>query len=280
MKKSSILNPQSSIQRLRIGVFDSGLGGLTVVKVLTETIKGAEFLYVADTIHAPYGEKTPQEILQYSLNITQYLIDTYQIDALVVACNTATSAAIVTLREYYPDLIIVGTEPAIKPAIASTKSGAVGVLATPATLKGDKYQQLADRLRSEKEVTLHEQACAGLVEHIEDGTLESEVCKQKLERWLTPMREANVDTIVLGCTHYPLAKEAIADVMQKEVCFLDAGEAIANRVKTLLNTEGNKGKSRLHIMVTGSIDEEAIKRIVPEYECLTKLTIPRKIPNS
>jgi glutamate racemase len=94
------------------------------------------------------------------------------------------------------------------------------------------------------------------------------------------MREANVDTIVLGCTHYPLAKEAIADVMQKEVCFLDAGEAIANRVKTLLNTEGKKGKSRLHIMVTGSIDEEAIKRIVPEYGRLKKLTIPRKIPNS
>ncbi len=267
-------------EELKVGVFDSGLGGLTVVQSLLNHLGNVDLYYVADTLHAPYGEKTPQEILQYSLNITQYLIDTYQINALVVACNTATSAAIATLREYYPDLIIVGTEPAIKPAIALSKSGVVGVLATPATLKGDKYQQLADRLRSEKEVTLHEQACAGLVEHIENGTLESVECRQKLERWLIPMREANVDTIVLGCTHYPLAKEAIAKVMQKEVCFLDAGEAIANRVKTLLNAEGNEGKSKLHIMVTGSIDKEAIKRIVSGYKSLTKLTIPRKSPNS
>jgi len=267
---------------MKVGVFDSGLGGLTVVKALTETIKGADFFYVADTAHAPYGEKTSEEILRYSLDITQYLINTYQIDALVVACNTATSAAIATLRASYPDLTIVGTEPAIKPAIEETQSGAVGVLATPATLKGDKYQQLADRLKSQKEVMLYEQACAGLVEHIEAGTLKSSECRQKLEMWLHPMCKANVDTIVLGCTHYPLAKEVIADVMQKDISFLDAGQAIARRLKNLFEEGGKRfsqSENMLHILVTGKIDEKAIKCIVGEYQSLTKLSIPPESSN-
>jgi len=268
---------------MKIGLFDSGLGGLTVVQSILQTLHGLDIYYIADTLHAPYGEKTPQEILQYSLDITQYLIDTYDIDALVVACNTATSAAIAQLRKHYPELIVVGTEPAIKPAIEQTKSGAVGVLATPATLKGDKYQQLADRLKSQKEVTLYEQACAGLVEHIEGDTLQSQACHIKLEAWLSPMREANVDTIVLGCTHYPLAKDVIAKVMQKEVTFLDAGEAIARRLKDLLSQKGyvaSQKESRLYISTTGSIDEKAVQRIVPTYESLTKIAIPSKIPNS
>jgi len=267
---------------MKIGVFDSGLGGLTVVQSILQELQGLDIYYIADTLHAPYGEKTPSRILQYSLDITRYFIENYDIDALVIACNTATSAAIASLREFYPDLIIVGTEPAIKPAIELTKSGAVGVLATPATLKGDKYQQLADRLKSQKEVTLHEQACGGLVEHIEDGTLESIACRQKLETWLRPMREANVDTLVLGCTHYPLAKEAIADVMMKDVSFLDAGEAIARRLKTLLDEKGcytATEENRLHIFTTGQIDVDTVKRIVPDYESLTNITIPSKIFN-
>ena len=122
-------------EELRIGVFDSGLGGLTVVRAVTEVIKGAELFYIADTKNAPYGEKTTEQILQYSLNITQYLIDNHQIDALIVACNTATSAAIKYLREQYPSLIIIGTEPGIKPAIEQTRTGKVGVLATLLHLK-------------------------------------------------------------------------------------------------------------------------------------------------
>ena len=139
---------------MKIGVFDSGLGGLTVVQAMTQVIKGAELFYIADTKNAPYGEKTPEQILQYSLEITQYFIDTHQIDALIVACNTATSAAIQHLRIHYPSLIIIGTEPGIKPAIEQTNTGKVGVLATPATLKGDKYQQLVNDLALEKDVEL------------------------------------------------------------------------------------------------------------------------------
>jgi glutamate racemase len=166
---------------MRIGVFDSGVGGLTVVQAMTKVIKGAEIFYVADTKNAPYGDKTPEQILQYSLNITQYLIDTHQIDALILACNTATSSAIKHLREQYPTLMIIGTEPGIKPAIENTKTGKVGVLATPATLKGEKYQELAAVLSSEKSVELFEQACPGLVEQIEKGETHSEHTRTLLE---------------------------------------------------------------------------------------------------
>ena len=139
---------------MKIGVFDSGLGGLTIVKALTKVIKGAEIFYIADTKNAPYGEKTPEQILQYSLDISKFLTEKHHIDVLIVACNTATSAAIKEIRAQYPKLIVIGTEPGIKPAFEKTETGKVGVLATPATLKGEKYQQLANDLSQNKEVTL------------------------------------------------------------------------------------------------------------------------------
>ena len=267
---------------MKIGVFDSGLGGLTVLSALIDMVKGAEFYYIADTVHAPYGEKSPKQILRYSLEITEYFLKEHQIDALVVACNTATSAAISHLRQRYPELIIVGTEPAIKPAIESTRSGAVGVLATPATLQGDKYQKLADMLVTQKAVKLYEQACPGLVEHIENSTLHSEQSRRLLQEWLAPMKEGGVDTIVLGCTHYPLAKAAIAQIMGEEVTFLDAGEAIAKRLLTLLEEQGhtNSGHTTVHIGTTGDIDIETVKNLISQPTTLTKVTIDPKIPNS
>ncbi len=249
---------------LKIGVFDSGLGGLTVVQALTQVIKGAQLFYIADTKNAPYGEKTQDKILQYSLDITNYFIKHHDIDALVVACNTATSAAIKTLREKYPDLIVVGTEPAIKPAIEQTKTGKVGVLATPATLKGDKYQTLVEILSSMKQVELFEQACPGLVEHIENGTLESKECMILLETWLSPMRDEDVDTIVLGCTHYPLASKVIRKMMKKEVTLLDSGKAIAQRLLMLLSEKEYKNMGILYetFYSTGNINHKVVKRLV------------------
>jgi len=249
---------------LKIGVFDSGLGGLTVVQTLNQVIKGAEIFYIADTKNAPYGEKTTEQILQYSLDITKYFIEKHNIDALVVACNTATSAAIKTLREKYPNLLIVGTEPALKPAIEQTYTGKVGVLATPATLRGDKYQALVEKLSSSKKVKLFEQACPGLVEHIEKGTLESKESIAMLDVWLTSMREVDVDTIVLGCTHYPLASKVIKDMMQREVVLLDSSRAIAQRLLTLLLNKGhkNEGELILEFYTTGSIDEAFVYELV------------------
>jgi len=249
---------------VRIGVFDSGLGGLTVVQAMTKVIKGAEIFYVADTKNAPYGEKTPQEILQFSLNITKHLINTHEIDALILACNTATSSAIKHLREQYPALIIIGTEPGIKPAIENTKTGKVGVLATPATLKGEKYQELVTALSSEKSVTLFEQACPGLVEQIEKGEIQSAQTKKMLQLWLEPMRKQNVDTIVLGCTHYPLVGEMITDLMQCDVTLIHTGKAIAKHLLLLGSEKGhvNEGELPISIFATGEIKHKSIENIL------------------
>lgn len=260
---------------MKIGVFDSGLGGLTVVQAMTQMIKGAQIFYVADTKNAPYGEKTPEQIMQYSLDITRYLLDTYQIDALILACNTATSAAIRHLREIYPSLIIIGTEPGIKPAIEQTRTGKIGVLATPATLQGDKYKQLTQALSLQKSVQIYEQACPGLVERIEKGEIDTPETKALLEQWLAPMRENNVDTIVLGCTHYPLVSQSIESIMNCNVSLIHTGEAISRHLLTLSMQKGhlNEGELKLHIHTTGTIHVEIIESIIGTYETIHTIEI-------
>ncbi len=249
---------------MKVGVFDSGLGGLTVVKSILSTLKGAELFYIADTKHAPYGEKSKAQILAYSLDITRYFIEKHQIDALVVACNTATSAAIETLREIYPELIIVGTEPGIKPAIETTRSGRVGVLATPATLRGEKYQQLVDAHVDGKEIALYEQACPGLVEQIEQGKTEHPETEMMLRSWLDPMREQKVDTIVLGCTHYPLVSNLIEKIMEHRLTLIHTGDAIAKRLLTLASKKGhhNQGTTQFDIYATGPIDQSIVANLI------------------
>jgi len=271
-KSSSIFHFPSSIP-LKIGVFDSGLGGLTIVRAVTEVMKGADIFYVADTKHAPYGEKTPEQILQYSLDITAYFLKEHQIDALIIACNTATSAAVKTLRERYPELIIIGTEPGIKPALEQTRTKNIGVLATPATLVGEKYQDLVNVLSAKEEVMLYEQACPGLVEQIENGEIESKKTHDMLEGWLHSMRENNVDTIVLGCTHYPLVAHKIEEIMQREMNLIHTGDAIAKRLLVLAEEKGhkNEGALQIHISTTGDIDEKIVSHILSEPFTLDKV---------
>ena len=259
---------------MRIGVFDSGLGGLTVVQAMRGVIKGAELFYVADTKHAPYGEKTTEQILQYSILITEYLRKNYHIEALIVACNTATSAAIKSLREIYPELIIIGTEPGIKPAIAHTHTGKIGVLATPATLEGEKYQQLARTLCQEREVTIYEQACPGLVQQIEKGAIETPQTEMMLRKWLDPMREKGVDTIVLGCTHYPLVSGVIENIMGN-VTLIETGGAIAKHLLAQAEKKGhhNEGDLTIHIETTGEIVTSMIDRLIPQHAGVKKIDL-------
>ncbi|MEA1880514.1 MAG: glutamate racemase [Campylobacterota bacterium] len=264
-----------SSEKLKIGVFDSGLGGLTVVKALKKVVKGAELFYIADTLHAPYGEKTSSEILQYSLDITQYFITHHQIDALIIACNTATSAAIKTLRKKHPELIILGTEPGVKPAIKHTKTGNVGVLATPATLRGEKYQQLVDTFAYGETICLHEQACPGLVEQIEKGDVNSVKIKEMLSVWLEPMKKNNVDTIVLGCTHYPLVSERIKTIMQREVHLVETGDAIAKHLLTCAKSKDhdNSGDLAINLYTTGTINLDAVKTLFVQNTKMHSITI-------
>lgn len=251
---------------LKIGVFDSGVGGLTVVQAMRKVIKGAKIVYIADTKNAPYGDKTEAQILQYSLNITQHLLDEHQIDALIIACNTATSAAITRLREKFPELIIIGTEPGIKPAIEYTKSKKVGVLATKATLLGEKYQQLALSLSTKHAVTLFEQPCIGLVEQIENAEIDSPKTKAMLSEWLKPMREQGVDSIVLGCTHYPLVAAVIEEIMQKKIHLVHTGQAISQRLLNLLEEKGhvNQGDLEIFVYYTKRINAQMLSALLPD----------------
>lgn len=249
---------------MKVGVFDSGLGGLTVLKSILKVFRNAEIFYIADTEYAPYGEKSSQEILDRCDKITAYLLENYGIEALIVACNTATSAAIKHLREKFPFLIVIGTEPGIKPAILNTKSSNVGILATPATLKGDKYQLLVNELSSIKKVKLYEQACIGLVEQIEKGEIDSSKTYSMLENWLKPMKASNVDTIVLGCTHYPLVDDVIKKIMGKDIVLIETGDAIANRLLTLSKEKNhiNQGDLRILILHTGDININMVQTIL------------------
>jgi glutamate racemase len=249
---------------LKVGVFDSGLGGLTVVRAIQKVFKGAELFYIADTAYAPYGEKTVEQIVERCDNITRYLLENHGIEALIVACNTATSAAIKHLRQKFPFLIVIGTEPGIKPAILNTQTAHVGVLATPATLKGDKYQCLVNDLSNIKHVTLYEQACVGLVEQIEKGEINTPKTLAMLESWLKPMKDNGVDTIVLGCTHYPLVDDVIKKIMGKTITLIETGDAIANRLMLLSEEKGhiNEGKLKMSVCHTGEINQLMIETIL------------------
>ncbi|RXJ87766.1 glutamate racemase [Arcobacter sp. CECT 8985] len=253
---------------MKIGVFDSGLGGLTVVKAISEKFKGADIFYIADTQYAPYGDKTQNEIKQRCVQITEFLINKHNIEALIVACNTATSAAIKYLRQTYKELIVIGTEPGIKPALSLTKSSHVAVLATKATLKGEKYQQLVKQLSEGKNITLYEKACVGLVEQIEKGEINSEQTYNMLNNWLLPMKKNGVDTIVLGCTHYPLVSEIIKDIMGNEINLIETGEAIANRLIYLSSLKGHNDIKPLKISIchTGDINKNMINKIFKNYK--------------
>lgn len=249
---------------MKVGLFDSGLGGLTVLKSIIKTFKGAEIIYIADTLYAPYGEKNTQEIFNRCDKITEHLLENYGIDVLIVACNTATSIAIKHLREKFPFLIIIGTEPGIKPAILNTQSNNIGILATPSTLKGDKYQLLVNELVTIKDVKLHEQACPGLVEQIEKGEISTLKTYEMLENWLVPMIRSEVDTIVLGCTHYPLVSKTISDIMGEDVLLIDTGDAIAKRLMILSQEKGHKnnGDLSMQVLYTGDINKDMVNIIL------------------
>lgn len=249
---------------MKVGVFDSGLGGLTVLDSILKVLKGSEFYYIADTFYAPYGEKSVDEILARCKKITEYFLETYSIDALVIACNTATSAAIKKLREKFPFLIIIGTEPGIKPALNSTKTKNIAIMATSATLKGAKYKELALDLVQNSEVKLYEQACVGLAKAIEDGKIDTSETINMLELWLKPMKENRVDTIVLGCTHYPLISHNIRKIMGEDIVLIDTGDAIANRLLDLSENLNhiNSGDIKIDILYTGKINFDMVNIIL------------------
>jgi glutamate racemase len=214
-----------------IGVFDSGVGGLSVLREIHALLPGESLLYVADSGHVPYGEKSPEFIRQRCRTLAAFLLE-QGAKALVLACNTATAAGVAELRELYPQLPIVGMEPAVKPAAAATRSGVVGVLATTGTLKSAKFAALLDRFASDVRVIT--QPCPGLVERIEGGELDSPDTRALLQGWVMPLLAEGCDTLILGCTHYPFIKPLLRELVPESVSLVDTGAAVARQLQRLL----------------------------------------------
>lgn len=222
-----------------IGVFDSGLGGLSVLRELVQSLPQHDFVYVADSGHCPYGGRPADAIVARAVAITDFLI-TRGAGLIVVACNTATIAAVEHLRANY-SLSFVGMEPALKPAVAATKSGIVGVLATGAALAGDKWLRLVDRHKGQVRVIT--QPCPGWVEQVERGALDEAETRALVLRDTRPLVEAGADVLVLGCTHYPFLRPLIAEAVGEQVLLLDTGEAVARRAASLAGaSSGERGR--------------------------------------
>ncbi|MBB4081053.1 glutamate racemase [Lewinella aquimaris] len=213
-----------------IGVFDSGIGGLSVANAVSGLLPTERMLYVADNAHAPYGGRTDAEVREYSRCITDFLLRA-GVKLIVVACNTATSVSIDYLRDAYPDVPFVGLEPAVKPAAESTN---VAVMATAVTLRSDRYRALRDRYLADRPVW--ENACTGLVELIEEYPSGS----PQISDYLTELfkTSGNPDAVVLGCTHYPLIAADIAAVVGPDVKVIDPSGAAARQVQRILEKQG------------------------------------------
>jgi glutamate racemase len=222
-------------QRTPIGIFDSGLGGLSVLGELLRVMPDSSFVYVADSLHVPYGTKPPDFIRARSLAITHFLLDRHRVGTVVVGCNTATTHAVASLRERFASIPFVGMEPALKPAAAATRSGIVGVLATPATLSGDRFMDLAERYTDG--IELLTQPSPGLVEQVERGDLDGPETERLLQLYTEPMLARGADTIVLGCTHYPFLRETLQRIVGPAVTLIDTGAAVARQTARVVRCE-------------------------------------------
>src|SRR5512143_855166 len=253
-----------------IGIFDSGIGGLTVLRAIHQLMPYEPLLYLADQAHVPYGPRKLDEVRHFSEVITRFLLD-QGARLIVVACNTASAAALKYLRTSFPDVPFVGMEPAVKPAAERTHSGVVGVLATAATFQGELYASVVERFG--QGVRLLQHTCPGLVTQIENGALDSAETRRILEGALLPMLDQGIDTVVLGCTHYPFVIPLIQQIAGPGVRVIDPAPAVARQVQRLLVASslseldsppqrGIIGRPRhlLHFFTTG--DPSRLERVV------------------
>lgn len=237
-----------------IGLYDSGAGGLSVWRELIKLMPREDYVYVGDNAFCPYGEKPVECVRQRAEAVTRFLLGKGA-SIIVVACNTATAAAIAALRQYHPDIPFVGMEPAVKPAALSSKSGVVGVLATANTLKAEKYHNTLARFASGVKVV--ERVGEGLVEAVENGT----DAVPLLSKCLAPMMEAGADAIVLGCTHYPFLEREIRSIVGENVEIINPAPAVARRTLSILSALPCNGTSRGTSVFYSTGSPDALRRL-------------------
>jgi glutamate racemase len=252
-----------------IGVFDSGIGGLSVLRALQMALPHERFVYLADSAHAPYGEKTEAFVRERTQAIATHLLAQHQIKALVVACNTATAAAIHALRAQHPQLPLVGVEPALKPALALSRTGHIGVIATRGTVGSDKFSRLLASVQGQAHFVV--QACNGLALAIEQSTLPDQTrdAQAQISHLLQTYTQAmgrfgsgpgEIDTLVLGCTHYVFVENDLRQLLGPDVQLISTGDAVARQTQRLLaaaellNTESPNGSAQpVRLMTTGDL---------------------------
>ena len=246
-----------------IGVFDSGVGGLSVLRALMRQMPGEDMLYVADQAHVPYGPRPLEQVRRFSEAITRFLLEKGA-KIVVVACNSASAAALSHLRTTFPDTPFVGMEPAVKPAAETTQTRVVGVLATPATFQGALFESVLERFAAG--VTVLRDTCPGLVQQIEQGKLNGEETRRILKEALLPMLEKNIDTIVLGCTHYPFVIPLIERIAGENVRVIDPAPAVARQTGRLLESAGMRQLARAKAAVAyyTTAEAESMKKLLPK----------------
>lgn len=237
-----------------IGIFDSGIGGTSIFKEIHALLPNEHTIYLADSINAPYGNKSKQEIIALSFKNTEFLISE-GCKMIVVACNTASTNAIKELRAHYK-IPFIGIEPAIKPAALNTKTKAIGILATKGTLSSELFHKTTDIYS--RNIKVIEQVGEGIVKLIEEGQTNSEAMKELLHKYLQPMLDANIDYLVLGCTHYPYLVPMLLSMLPDNVKIIDSGEAVARQTKAVLEKQdllnNTRNKARNIFYSNGNVD--------------------------
>ena len=246
-----------------IAVFDSGVGGISVLRHLVRVLPGERFLYFGDSANAPYGSRPTEEVRQLTLDGAKYLLDNYPLKALVIACNTATAAAVRQVREKYPDLIVIGIEPALKVAADHFPGGRIGVMATQVTLREEKFDLLLHRF--DRDCTITKIPAPGLVQLVEQGKVDHPETDALLHGILDPY-VGQLDALVLGCTHYPFAAAAIGRVLGPEVRLLEGGDGTARETRRRLEKAGLLEQGPGEVKIINSSPDPAMIRL--SYERL------------
>lgn len=257
-----ILSAMDSNPNSPIGIFDSGVGGLSVLRAIRAQMPNETILYFGDQRHIPYGPRPMVQIRNFSEAITNFLLQ-HRAKIIVVACNTASAAALKYLRERFSRVQFVGMEPAVKPAAEHTRTGKVGVLATPATFQGELYASVVERFANG--VQLFQNTCSGLVQQIEQGNLNGGETRKILQDALQPMLKENIDTVVLGCTHYPFVIPIIQEIVGENVRVIDPAPAVARQVHRLLEAGGmaSASKARGIVKIYTSGDTASLQFLLP-----------------
>ncbi len=245
-----------------VGIFDSGVGGLSVLRVIRQQLPAQPVIFLGDQIHVPYGPRTLEEVRAFAEEVTRFLLR-QGAGMVVVACNAASAASLYHLRQVFPQVPFVGMEPAVKPAAETTRSKVVGVLATPATFQGALYASVVERFA--QDVRLMQSTCPGLVQAIEAGELNSPGTRAILTRALEPMLAEGIDTVVLGCTHYPFVIPLIQEIAGPGVRVIDPAPAVARQTGRVLQARGllAEGNRLAPVRFFTSGDPQALAALLP-----------------